>query len=59
MESRSKITHVDPREGDIRASSCNPNGVKDGIGFVSAVSQEGGLEKTAKWFRAEEDSRKV
>mmetsp|Transcript_36091 Transcript_36091/g.66149 ORF Transcript_36091/g.66149 Transcript_36091/m.66149 type:complete len:497 (+) Transcript_36091:188-1678(+) len=59
MQSRSKITHVDPREGDIRASSCNPNGVKDGIGFVSAVSQEGGLEKTAKWFRAEEDSRKV
>lgn len=56
MDSDSKITHLDPRDGDIRASSCNPNGAKGGIGFVSAVSQEGGLEKTSNWFRLENDS---
>mmetsp|Transcript_4712 Transcript_4712/g.7585 ORF Transcript_4712/g.7585 Transcript_4712/m.7585 type:complete len:449 (-) Transcript_4712:265-1611(-) len=56
MESNSQIIHLDPREGDIRDSSCNPNGVKNGIGFVAAVSQEVGLEKTATWFRAEEGS---
>ena len=55
MESRSQITHLDPREGDVRASSCNPNGAENGIGFVSAVSQESGLEKTSKWFRSEKD----
>jgi len=57
MESNSQITHLDPRDGDIRDSSCNPSGVKNGIGFVAAVSQEVGLEKTASWFRGEERSR--
>ena len=56
MNSKSDITHLDPREGDIRESSCNPEGVRDGIGFVSAVSQEGGLEKTAIWFKEQSRS---
>jgi len=56
MESQSEITHKDPRDGDIRASSCNPNGAKGGIGFISAVSQEDGLAKTSNWFRLENDS---
>lgn len=55
MDSTSEITHLDPRDGDIRESSCNPNAAKSGIGFVSAVSQEGGLEKTAGWFRENEE----
>ena len=53
MESNSNISHLDPRDGDIRDSSCNPNGAKGGIGFVSAVSQGVGLEKTSNWFRSE------
>jgi len=57
MKSDSKISHLDPRDGDIRESSCNPNGAKGGIGFVAAVPQEEGLEKTASWFRMQEDSR--
>jgi UDP-glucose 4-epimerase len=54
MKSTSTIKHLDPREGDIRESSCNPTGAEDGIGFRSAVSQESGLEKTAAWFRLEQ-----
>ena len=54
MKSTSKIKHLDPREGDIRESSCDPTGAEDGIGFRSAVSQESGLEKTASWFRLEQ-----
>ena len=57
MESSSAILHLDPRDGDIRDSSCNPNGAKEGMGFASAVPQEGGLEKTANWFRLEMESR--
>lgn len=53
MKSSSTIVHLDPREGDIRESSCNPSGAEDGIGFRYAVSQESGLEKTAAWFRME------
>ena len=30
---------------------CNPTAAKMGIGFVSAVNQEGGLVKTARWFK--------
>ena len=56
MGSNSKIAHLDPRQGDIRESSCNPKGASDGILFKSAVSQEVGLEKTARWFR--EDQRR-
>ncbi|KAL7539748.1 hypothetical protein ACHAXR_009570 [Thalassiosira sp. AJA248-18] len=59
MGSQSDISHLDPREGDIRESSCNPSGAKNGIGFVAALSQEGGLEKTADWFQLEEKSRAV
>ena len=55
MDSTSEITHLDPRDGDIRESSCNPNAAKSGIGFTSAVSQEGGLEKTANWFKENEE----
>jgi len=51
MESNSEITHLEPRDGDIRDSQCNPTAAKKGIGFVSAVNQEGGLEKTARWFK--------
>eukprot|EP00569_Conticribra_weissflogii_P009313 CAMPEP_0171362504 /NCGR_PEP_ID=MMETSP0879-20121228/2685_1 /TAXON_ID=67004 /ORGANISM="Thalassiosira weissflogii, Strain CCMP1336" /LENGTH=570 /DNA_ID=CAMNT_0011869395 /DNA_START=365 /DNA_END=2077 /DNA_ORIENTATION=+ len=58
MESTSRITHLAPRVGDIRESRCNPNGAKEGMGFVSAVSQEVGLEKTADWFRLERDERR-
>lgn len=57
MDSNSKITHLDPREGDIRESSCNPKGASDGILFKSAVSQEVGLEKTAAWFREDQGRR--
>lgn len=53
MKSSSTIVHLDPREGDIRESSCNPSGAEDGIGFRYAVSQESGLEKTAAWFQME------
>ena len=56
MESQSDVTHLDPRDGDIRASSCNPNGAKARIGFVSAVSQEDGLIKTSDWFRESKES---
>ena len=59
MNSSSRITHLAPREGDIRESSCDPNGAKEGMGFQSAVSQEGGLEKTADWFKLEKDSRRM
>ena len=59
MESQSDVTHLDPRDGDIRASSCNPNGAQESIGFKSAVTQEGGLAKTAAWFRSEDDSREL
>merc|ERR1712087_636569 len=52
VASRSKITHLDPREGDIRESSCDPGGAAKGFGFVSAVSQESGMEKTASWFQS-------
>jgi len=58
MKSQSEITHLDPREGDIRESSCNPDGAKHGIGFVSAVPQRSGMEKTAMWFQSEEDKTK-
>ncbi len=58
MESSSRITHLAPRVGDIRESSCNPSGAKEGMGFVSAVTQEAGLEKTANWFRLERDERR-
>ena len=51
MDSASKIMHLDPRDGDIRDSRCNPTAAKMGIGFVSAVNQEGGLVKTARWFK--------
>ena len=55
MKSRSQITHLDPRKGDVRESSCNPNGTQNEIGFVSAVSQESGLEKTSILFRPKKD----
>lgn len=58
MKSSSTIVHLDPREGDIRESSCNPSGAEDGIGFRYAVSQESGLEKTAAWFRMEMEKKK-
>ncbi len=54
MKSTSTIKHLDPREGDIRESSCDPTGAEDGIGFRSAVSQESGLEKTAAWYQQEQ-----
>jgi UDP-glucose 4-epimerase len=56
-ESSSNITHLDPRDGDIRESSCNPNGAKNGMGFIAAMSQEGGLKKTTDWFRSERELR--
>jgi len=58
MESHSEVVHLDPREGDIRDSSCNPAKARKGIGFVSAMDQRGGLKKTAEWFRLEEDKRR-
>ncbi|KAL7515803.1 hypothetical protein ACHAWX_000878 [Stephanocyclus meneghinianus] len=57
MGSSSDIVHLDPREGDIRDSRCNPGGAVKGMGFVAAVSQEEGLEKTAGWFREVNGSR--
>lgn len=59
MESHSDIVHLDPREGDIRESSCNPNGANRSIGFASAVSQKDGLSKTAAWFKSDDGSKKV
>ncbi|KAL9188174.1 hypothetical protein ACHAXT_006552 [Thalassiosira profunda] len=57
MESESRLMHLEPRQGDIRQSSCNPSLAKEEIGFASAVSQECGLEKTANWFRLKDESR--
>jgi len=56
MDSNSETKHLDPRDGDIRESSCNPDGAKGGIGFSSAVSQQTGLKKTSDWFKLEEES---
>lgn len=53
MKSKSVIKHLDPRDGDIRESSCNPQKASKGMQFISAVSQEEGLEKTAHWFKQE------
>ena len=53
MKSTSEIKHLDPREGDIRESSCNPQKASTGMQFTSGVSQEEGLEKTATWFKEE------
>lgn len=53
MKSSSQIKHLEPREGDIRESSCNPQKASQGMQFLSAVSQEEGLEKTATWFKSE------
>jgi len=50
-KSKSKITHLDPRDGDIRDSRCNPTGGMEGVGFVSAVPLEVGLQKTVMWFQ--------
>ncbi|KAL7555286.1 hypothetical protein ACHAWF_018942 [Thalassiosira exigua] len=58
MGSQSEIIHLDPRDGDIRESSCNPIGARGGIGFQAAVSKGGGLEKTADWFRQEDDAKR-
>lgn len=57
MESTSNIVHLEPRDGDIRDSRCNPGSAMSGMNFMAAVTQEGGLEKTAKWFREKDRSR--
>jgi nucleoside-diphosphate-sugar epimerase len=57
MGSSSDTVHLDPREGDIRDSRCNPGGAAKGMAFVAAVSQEDGLVKTAAWFREVNGSR--
>ncbi|KAL3803727.1 hypothetical protein HJC23_003781 [Cyclotella cryptica] len=57
MGSSSEIVHLDPREGDIRDSRCNPGGAAKGMAFVAAVSQQEGLVKTADWFREVNGSR--
>jgi nucleoside-diphosphate-sugar epimerase len=51
MNSSSQIKHLDPRDGDIRDSQCNPEKAAKGMEFTSAMPQEEGLEKTAMWFR--------
>jgi len=51
MKSSSQIKHLDPRDGDIRDSKCNPEKAAKGMKFTSAMPQEEGLEKTAIWFR--------
>lgn len=50
MKSSSEIKHLAPRDGDIRESSCNSEKAAKGLQFTSTVSQEEGLEKTARWF---------
>ena len=51
MQSSSQIKRLNPRDGDIRDSRCNPEKAAKGMAFTSAMSQEEGLEKTASWFR--------
>lgn len=57
MEATSEIVHLDPRDGDIRDSRCNPASAAAGMNFVAAVTQEVGLEKTANWFREKDRGR--
>lgn len=57
MKSTSKIVHLDPRDGDIRDSRCNPGSAAGSMDFIAAVTQEVGLEKTANWFREKDGSR--
>ena len=57
MKSTSKIVHLDPRDGDIRDSRCNPGSAAAGMNFLAVVPQEVGLEKTANWFREKDGSR--
>ena len=47
----STIEHLPPREGDIRASACNPGKLRDALGFSARYSVEAGLGATVGWFR--------
>ena len=45
------IEHLPPREGDIRASACNPAKLFDALGFSPRYTVEAGLAATVRWFR--------
>ena len=52
LQSSSPVLHLDPREGDIRESACNPSKLTQTIGFSARYSVKQGLLATARWFTA-------
>jgi UDP-glucose 4-epimerase len=49
---RSSITHVGPRPGDVKQSTGSMKRAQNLLGFTPEVSLENGLQKTIQWYRA-------
>jgi UDP-glucose 4-epimerase len=49
---RSDITHVAPRPGDVKQSIGNIERAEKLLGFRPAVNLDKGLQNTVEWYRA-------